>query len=132
MKKAQEKRAHPRLSVYHLAKYRVISRPDQEEKVVTSVKDISGGGICLLSDEDLPLEAILQVHIRFPGVEQAIPCLVKVCWKRYLKGIKKYRVGAQFVEIEDILRNEIVGRIESVRKTLGAEKDQPDKTQETS
>ena len=116
MLRQKERRKFLRLSAYHLAKYHVISGVKGGQKVIVPIKDISGGGFCLLVDEELPVSTVIQVYIQFPGITQPIPCLAKVLWKKYLKRIKRYQVGAQFIEIEEILRREIVKRIDDVCK----------------
>lgn len=116
MLRQKERRKFPRLSAYHLAKYRVISGAKGGQKVIVPIKDISGGGFCFLVDEELPVSTVIQVYIQFPGIAQPIPCLAKVLWRKYLKRIKRYRLGAQFIEIEEILRREIEKHIDDVYK----------------
>lgn len=118
MLREKERRKFTRLSAYHLAKYHVISGAKGGQKVIVPIKDISGGGFCLQVDEELPVSAVIQVYIQFPGIAQPLPCLAKVLWRKYLKRIKRYRVGAQFIEIEEILRQEIVKHIDDVCKRV--------------
>jgi len=116
----KENRAHPRLEAYHLAKYRLISEPAQGQKVMASIKNISGGGVCLSVNEDLPIQALMELDILFLGMEEPITCKVKIVWKKYLKSVKKYLLGTQFIEIDEDLRAQIIQRTVSVLK--GAEK----------
>lgn len=122
MKEHKEKRRFPRLPAYHLAKYAKSSGPGTAVKVIASVKDISGGGACIEVKEDLPLQAILQLYIQFPGTNGAIPCLAKVAWKKFIKSLNRYRVGVQFLEIDDISRRGISEHVNKVFSIVGKKK----------
>lgn len=113
--KIKERRVYPRLGIYHLAKYRLISRP-QEPLVVASVKDISGGGIRLKVDEKIPLSSVIQVYINFPHISEPIPSLAKVVWIRKIHRSNRYEVGLQFLEMENILRQAVIKQVENVTK----------------
>ena len=109
-----DKRTHSRLNVYHLVKYRLLSHPE-DRPIVTSVRNISGGGICLLTGKPLNLGTVIVVFINFPKVQKPIQSLAKVMWlKKDPKNKNLYNIGIQFVEIEESLRREIVRRIEEV------------------
>jgi len=116
MIKKKEKRAYLRLPVYHLVKYRLTSQPKEEPPVITSIKDVSGGGIYLRLDEHLPVSTVIQLYINFPQIPQPIPTLAKVVWIKQLGKSKRYEAGVQFLEIEDAFRQAIIKRVESVRK----------------
>ena len=113
-KQLKEKRTYPRLTAYHLAKYRMLSWSDKDKYVIASIKDISGGGISLLTDEDIPVSSIIQLLIQFPAFPKPIPSLAKVVWKKHLKSIKKFKMGLEFIEIEEMLRAKVVNRLEYV------------------
>lgn len=115
MNNAADRRKYPRLTAYHLVKYNIVSREEQGEKVIASLKDIGGGGICLLTKENIPLDTVIQVYIHFPGIDPPIPCLAKVTWTRYLETTKAYRIGAKFIEIEELFRSQIIRHIDRVR-----------------
>lgn len=113
----KDRRKFPRLSAYHLAKYRLISNP-QDQLVMASIKDIGGGGICLRSEEKLPVSSVVQLYINFPQFSQPIPTLTKVVWIKKIGKSKRYDVGIQFLELEEILRQGIVKRIDYVCKRV--------------
>lgn len=109
----KERRAFFRLNLYHLAKLKLISEPKEDEQpILASVKDIGGGGVRLRLDKSLPLGALVQLFINFPGAPQAIPIVAKVIWvKKAGKRTSLYEAGVQFLEIEDFFRDKIAGRI---------------------
>ncbi len=109
------RRKHPRLHAYHLVKYKLLSSP--ENKFVTaSVKNISGGGVCLRSVEKLPVSSVLEIYISFPQLSEPIPGVVKVVWVKKLKKEPLYESGIQFLNIEEALRDVIIKRVDYVYK----------------
>ena len=113
--KKKERRNFERLNVYHLIKYRLVS-DDSKKLVLSSVKDISGGGVRLSAESDIPKGSIVQVYINAPQFSSSIPCLAKVAWSRKIGKSNKYELGFEFLEIEDLLRNDIIQRIHYVRR----------------
>jgi c-di-GMP-binding flagellar brake protein YcgR len=115
MGKFIDKRQHPRLHVYHLAKYRLTSNPNSP-LVTAHIKDIGGGGACLCLEESLPVSTIIQLYINFPLLPQPVKSLAKVAWTRKIGKSNSYESGLQFIEIEEAYRRQIISRIESVKK----------------
>lgn len=113
-----EKRAFPRLKSYHLAKYRLVSQPSEQQPIVTSLKDIGGGGVCLFAKEKLPLEGVLQLYINFPHLSSPIPCLAKIVWIKDASEEGTFEVGLQFLDIEEVPRQTIIDHIETVNKHI--------------
>ena len=111
----KERRKFVRLNAYHLVKYRLISEQKQG-LVIASIKDISGGGVCLSVEEELPKGSVLQVYINYPGFSAPIPCLAKVSWSKQIGKTNRYELGLEFLEIEDLLRQEIIQRIDYARR----------------
>jgi c-di-GMP-binding flagellar brake protein YcgR len=123
MKKIEqkEKRKYIRLPAYHLVKYRLLSKErEYGATVVTGARDIGGGGVCLEVKEGLPVSSILELLINFPSIAAPVACLAKVVWARKMKSTKNYRVGIEFLEIDDTLRAIIMRRIEGVRKVVNS------------
>jgi len=117
IKNVKERRRYPRLDVYHLAKYRLISQPESD-LITAHIKDIGGGGVCLLLNEEIPVNSTIQIYINFPELTQPIPCIAKIAWVKRIDKLKKYKAGVEFLEIEDIFRDIIINRIEYVREKI--------------
>lgn len=111
----KEKRTYLRLNVYHLVKYRLASE-SPSHLITASIRDIGGGGICLQTEKELSVPSLVHLYINFPGLSRSIPSLAKVVWVRKLKKTNLYRAGIQFLDIQDVLRNEIIKEVESVFK----------------
>jgi len=86
---------------------------------VYPLKDISCGGLCFeSSDENIPNETNLKAELKILDPQSkstpALPAWLKIIWsKRTEKG---YRVGAEFVQINDEDRAVIFKRIDQVVK----------------
>jgi c-di-GMP-binding flagellar brake protein YcgR len=115
MAEAKERRNYLRLDAYHLAKYRLISKSGQRP-IIAAIKDIGGGGICLQTEEYLPISSVIQVYINFPKISQPIPTLAKIVWIRKMGKRNIYEAGVEFVDIEQIFRNAIVRSVEVAKQ----------------
>jgi c-di-GMP-binding flagellar brake protein YcgR len=113
MAKIEEKRKYPRLSVYHLAKYRLVAEP-QGPLVYAHIKDIGAGGACLCTEEKLPVSSVVDIYINFPGLNEPIKCQAKVVWDRQLGKAGRYESGLQFIDMEDAIRDRILEQVKTV------------------
>jgi c-di-GMP-binding flagellar brake protein YcgR len=119
----KERRNFIRLEVHHLAKYRPLSDTKEEPPyILATVRDIGAGGLCLLTEESLPLSTLVQLKINFPGISTAVFTLAKVVWIRQIKKAKRYLIGTQFVEIDESIRKGIDGRAKFVQAKLNEQK----------
>ena len=105
--KPEDKRNNPRLEVYHLAKYSVVSDSSQKKPVLAYIKNISGGGVCIQTEEPLPVGSLLQLRINMPLMSKPVTSIAKVAWSK--KASKKgfYEAGIHFLEIEEAVREAI-------------------------
>jgi c-di-GMP-binding flagellar brake protein YcgR len=111
----KENRKFIRLNAYHLVKYRLVSQKEWQA-AVASIRDISAGGVCLRAEEKIPKGSILQININFPGLSSPLSSLAKVVWVKKIGKIDRFEIGLEFFEIEDLLRKEIMQRVEYVRR----------------
>jgi len=118
MFRTSEKRKFQRLNVYHLVKYRLISWPSEKGPVLASIKNISAGGVQLITDESLPVDGSLQMQISFPRLNVPIPCIAKIVWVEKIGKFDKFKYGLQFMEIDEFLRNNIAQSIELINKVI--------------
>ena len=115
MLEKKEKRNFFRLNAYHLVKYRLASQ-EEWQMAIASIGDISAGGVRLRSDKELPRGIMLQVRINFPKVPLPVSVLAKVVWVKKLGKASRFEIGLEFIEIEDLLRQEINQRVDYVRR----------------
>ena len=110
MEAQDEKRKYARLNTLVDIVYnkRVVS----EEENLMLAKNISMGGICIISYEELKPQEALDLEVYLPEDKKPIKVLGRVAWiKEFvigdpLKG-KRYDVGVEFVRISDENREKI-------------------------
>jgi len=115
----KENRQYIRLKAHHLAKYRVVSAERQDPTArIANIQDIGAGGVCLFIDEPLPVSTLIELKIIFPASPIPISALAKISWVKQIGKRKLYKVGAQFVEIEDVFRKTIDEQVKFVVKKI--------------
>lgn len=113
----KERREFPRLNVELFVRYKIVRPPEQEVEAKT--KNISGGGVCLITREQLKPGVILAMDIKFPHSTQ--PALVsgRVVWSAESglgpspAGHERFDNGIEFVEINDLDRQRIIEHVNS-------------------
>jgi c-di-GMP-binding flagellar brake protein YcgR len=119
----KERRKFIRLEVYHLAKYRPLSDAKEAPSyILAAVRDIGAGGLCLVTEETLPLSSLVQLKINFPGISTTVFTLAKVVWIKQIKKTKHYLLGTQFMEIDESVRKGIDGKAKFVQHKLNEKK----------
>lgn len=116
----KERRGFIRLQAYHCVKYKLLSTEDKERHpfIAATIRDISAGGVCLRIEEHLPESALIELKINFPHIATSIYVLAKIIWTRQRDKIRRYDVGMQFIEIEDVMRQAIDEQIKRVYDKL--------------
>jgi c-di-GMP-binding flagellar brake protein YcgR len=111
----EEKRKFIRLQAYHLAKYRFLSGEKKDlPRKLAAIKNIGGGGVCLILEEPVLVSSLIELKINFPFLHTPISTVAKIVWAKEIRGINLYEVGAQFVEIEELKRQMIEERIKFI------------------
>jgi c-di-GMP-binding flagellar brake protein YcgR len=78
-------------------------------------RDISGGGICLITTERLSLRSEVELRFQLPDQDLLIMAVGKVVWTDEVQTSKKeilHAVGIQFVKIPDEARDYIMKYVE--------------------
>jgi len=70
-----------------------------EEASVT--KDISAGGVAFVSSRDIGIASLIDLEINFPAVDHPVRATARVVRVEPLKKGNGYRIGAQFVKIDE-------------------------------
>jgi len=101
----EDQRAFPRLSLACEIEFN-ISAPDSTEtteKVKSKTKDISQGGICLITTSPLKEGDILNLKIRLLGEETPFKVKGRVIWIQMFEigNQKGYDNGIEFIEIPE-------------------------------
>ena len=112
----KERREFIRLQAHHCVKYRLLSATATEASPFTpaTVRDIGGGGICIRTEESLPESALIELKINFPHITTSISALAKIIWIKQRDKIRRYEIGLQFMEIEELMRKIIDVQVKRV------------------
>ncbi len=103
-----DKRKYPRLDIKGSVKYRI---PENMDISMASLKNISGGGICLLAEHDLKENTTVTLELMLPGDSNPIIAGGEVRWCDALEqplGRFSHCIGIQFVKIDDDKRKAII------------------------
>jgi hypothetical protein len=101
MKKVKNRRRHVRLLGDGTVTYRwsVLQRGDTLKAMGGQgrLHDMSGGGLCLVTEERLAPKQLLTITVPLPQPELSIPTLAYVQWTRPLRGTGRYAAGLSFI-----------------------------------
>ncbi|MBM3246442.1 MAG: PilZ domain-containing protein [Candidatus Omnitrophica bacterium] len=107
-----ERRAFPRLACNAEVDYTIISAPKQAANPTIQSKDISAGGIRIVTLEKLNPETMLDLKFWLPDSREAISAAGKVVWAEEftvgnLKSSKACETGVEFISISEEDREKI-------------------------
>lgn len=115
----KNRRKFIRLFAYHLAKYRLTSGElENNDFTAAMVGNISAGGCCLLSEENLPVASTLEIQINFPNLSHPVTARAKICWSKKIVKINRYKFGIEFTEIDETDRSLINEQIKYVEEAI--------------
>lgn len=99
--KDEEKRRFPRVDVKSPVKFRI---PTAKMDIsMASIKNISGGGLCLLTNTTLKNGQIIQLEFGLPSDHATVIAMGEVAWVTDVAepGLKyKFQIGVSFIEID--------------------------------
>jgi hypothetical protein len=76
----------------------VLELPEQSRMWLRgTTENIGRGGVVMLSDQLLPLDAVVCCEIAISGSPAIIPTLLKVRWSDKVDGKGQYKLGLQFL-----------------------------------
>ena len=94
---ASERREHPRAEVQHTVRYATMEAEGfrLNGKRALGV-DLSGGGMRLEAESDLPVDSVLALEINLPHAPAALIAIGKVVWCEWSDDKGKYEAGVDF------------------------------------
>ena len=66
-------------------------------QLLGETENIGIGGVCVLSDGSVPVNAVLRCELGLPGAPIGIPTLMQVRWASEAADKKGFRLGLQFL-----------------------------------
>jgi c-di-GMP-binding flagellar brake protein YcgR len=122
----KEKRNYLRTRTELIVRYKVLD--SSGEQLEGTTKDIGGGGICLVTLEQLARQTVLALEIKFPSATMPIVTVGKVAWSGVsslgpsITGQARFDNGIEFIKISESDREKIIGYTEAENgklKTVG-------------
>ncbi|MEI8349664.1 MAG: PilZ domain-containing protein [Candidatus Omnitrophota bacterium] len=89
----EERRRYPRVNISFPVECKSLP---QGNYFYTVSKDLSSGGIKIISDTFLPKDYLMKVYVNL--VDTVINLKAKVAWCNKLRASEKYNAGLEFVE----------------------------------
>lgn len=94
---AAERRSHPRVEAEHTVKYATMELDGirLNGKRALGV-DLSGGGMRIETEKDVPEGSVLALEISLPGTTSALIAIGKVVWSKWNDDRGKFEAGVDF------------------------------------
>ncbi len=104
MENNEDRRRFPRFNL--LVDVAVTKRASALQEEVLSSKNISQGGVCIISFAQPQMGDLMDLKIRLPGIKDEIKTMGKVVWiKEFsigaLQKTKRFEVGLEFIGLSD-------------------------------
>ena len=93
---ATDLRQYPRVSADCKVDYEVVQQEGRGEMETGFAVNISGGGLCFTSQEQLPMGAMVALKVRMPQMPSPIVALARVMWTRPQQGSGLFENGVEF------------------------------------
>jgi len=107
-----EQRQYIRRNAHLQVRYRY---PETQEWLVNITKDISAGGILLVTEQEFSVDDYLELEIELPGINEPIKTAGKIVRVKQLIKDKLYENGIKFAEINSEHR-QIINRFTNLNK----------------
>ena len=92
----EERRASPRIRVYHPVR---LHRPSTPQAVETLTKDLSVGGLRCISPELFPVSSELSIELVLSNGEEPFTVRGQTRWFRMIPNSDQFYVGISFLEL---------------------------------
>ncbi len=113
----RERRKFTRIKREIIVRYKILSTP--EKQLDAKTKNISGGGVCLITREKMKLETVVAMEIKFPKMNKPILTTAQVIWRSESKlgpspaGHTRFDNGIEFMQISETDRQQIIKYVEA-------------------
>ena len=95
--KELRQRKYPRIKESCKVKYRIVQDTERQlEKQGGAAVNISGGGMCFSSDEEIELGSMITLEMTLSGLSAPVVSLARVVWCERSEGPEGFDVGVEF------------------------------------
>lgn len=116
--KHKEKRQYERLSYYCLVKYRLLGQKDAYNEMVTSLRNLSAGGMLLKTKEHFAVGSMLAIKINISSPAEIIAVNGQVVRLRQNRIKGGYWCGIKFSDIKEEEKEKLISFISAAKKQL--------------
>jgi len=78
--------------------------------------DLSGGGMCFLTEDRVESKALLYIHLTLPNGDLQTP--VRVCWVNKVEDSKRYMVAVEFQDLLERERDRIIICVFEIQRAM--------------
>jgi len=64
----------------------------------------------------IPATHLIKLYVKFPHFEAPISCIAKVIWVKRVKSYEAYKMGIEFLNIEENVRQRIIDHLQFVKE----------------
>jgi c-di-GMP-binding flagellar brake protein YcgR len=120
-KKYLEKRAFERENCYCLVRYKTLDEKGASTAIITSLRNISGGGLLLKFKEPHLLGVRVEIKINLPTPDSsAISAVAEIVRLKTYAKAKEHWAGVRFIDIKEEDRKKIIDFIKFRKNTKNA------------
>jgi hypothetical protein len=106
MENNNERRTFPRFNI--LVDVSATKRTANEKEQIFPSKNISQGGVCIISFDQPTMGEIMDLRIRLPGKNEEVKTMGKVVWVKEItispsQRTKRFEVGLEFIGLSDVI-----------------------------
>lgn len=100
----REQRRFPRVALNSEVKFQIRL---SNKFGATCCRDISEGGVRILTEEFIPLGTTMKLEIILKNALKCIDAVAEVVWLERITHSERYQMGLKFCEIADVYRNDV-------------------------
>lgn len=95
----------------------IVYQVDQAKtKKKTSAKDLSETGICFISEEKLPVGAVIYITLALEKLGFSFTAHGTVRWINEVVKNRRYEVGVQFENLPDLTMKKLINYIQAIKR----------------
>ncbi len=121
----KERRKFPRITVELIVRYKLLTAAEQQVNAAT--KDISAGGVCLITREEIKVGTRVAMEIKFPRSPNPVLIQGQVMWSNKSRlglspaGHVQYNNGFEFTQMNDTDRQHLLDNIKLEQERIKIE-----------
>jgi len=113
----RERRRFLRVGTYHLSRYLRYDSKGNSYPILGISRNIGGGGLMLLTEEELKIGDKIGIEVNFPPFESPLKAIAQVIYRKKKERSNKWQVGVKFIDLGDPALDQILDYVDYIDKT---------------